>query len=37
MLIGNEAWQELRDGNYNMKHQNIVHPQIRGLLHDSDI
>jgi len=36
MLIGNEAWQELRDGN-NMKHQNIVHPQIRGLLHDSDI
>lgn len=36
-LVGNEAFKAMHDGTFNSRLMQIVHPQVRGLLQDSDI
>lgn len=35
--IGNQAINDLRDGRFDSRCQTVVHPQVRGLLQDSDL
>lgn len=37
MVIGNHALKAMEQGQVNFRHQQLVHPQVRGLLQDSDL
>lgn len=37
IVIGNQALADIQEGRFNPRYQHIVHPQVRGILQDSNL
>ena len=37
LVLGNQALSDIQEGRFNPRNQQIVHPQIRGILQDSNL